>query len=303
MQDSRNLPDPLEIYDRIAERKRRTVEIRPEKSRRSAIVLGGLVGAAYGLGTMWVYSRLLPGVPLAHPPFGPYGNLLAYAAVGTLAVGVCVRTRNAYFGTALANGVMLAAAVGRAYLIGYTPLSAFMAFAFGVFALLMVIVLALAGTPYFLLARAASEAQGEYWNLPIWAWRRARLLLPLLLIAAGLGAVAIPTNSLLDAYRRMDRLVLQGRGSPGSLPKPLADPSRVENFALHAGQPYTLEYSPDEALRSELANVVAPLDVAVVARFADGWRLACLFKDGIQIVLCRSYPAGDATPGIRIQGI
>jgi hypothetical protein len=87
---------------------------------------------------------------------------------------------------------------------------------------------------------------------------------------------------------RMHNMVEMARSAPASPRGPLGD-ERVQDFAAHARLPYTLEHSPDEALRSDLAPIVAPLDVVITAVFADGYRVACMFKDGIDRVLCKSY--------------
>ena len=61
------------------------------------IILGVLLGLAYGLVSQLINRVALPGIPLHQPPLGAFGNIVASAAVGGLLGYVCLISGLAYF--------------------------------------------------------------------------------------------------------------------------------------------------------------------------------------------------------------
>ena len=74
------------------------------------------------------------------------------------------------------------------------------------------------------------------------------------------------------------------------LPPPLTDPE-IGSFQARAQGPYTLEWTNKDLNRFRIPRPGRNFDfhAVVLARFANGWRLACLFITPDEPPGCRSY--------------
>jgi hypothetical protein len=146
--------------------------------------------------------------------------------------------------------------------------------------------------PLLGLLRAAVNVQREWYEMPVWGWRRATLPLLLLLVAGGLGLLWLyPWDGQLD-LANMNTMIRSGltAGSPAALPKPFQDPL-VGAFLEKATPDYTLELVRQDLNRYQIPFVPMGdlMPSVIVARFSSGWSLACLYIHPSKVPFCRGF--------------
>lgn len=284
------MPDPTDltpnytIFEKIAHAKSETQPPRIEVTRLSGFIIGALAGLSLAL-VGWAAQRAsLPGVPLAPGTAGRLIWALECMLFGAVLGGLVAWPRPIALALLLGDCTILALGLGWFLLQGPQAVSLMVTITPSMFFLMAAVGVAALGTPCMVLLRAAAEAQGERWYRPIWDWSRLRLPLLAVITAAVFGLLMMPAPRAKTVLARMDQMVQRAR--LGDIPGPLA---QVPDVTAHARFTYTVKLSPDPVMRGELSHNLAPLDQLVVAQFADGWTLACLFKDGIDMILCRGY--------------
>jgi hypothetical protein len=259
-----------------------------DKPRRLfGLFLGGMMGLLYGLGSQYVNVLVLAGLPLAQPPGGRLA-LALWSMMGGAFLGMLA----AWPDEAL-PGILLSCLVGAATysLFHLWRNTSGLERLTGVLALIFTLLpRAFLFLPFSALIR---------WSLSRWGneLRRAdysllRLALsPLLLLFLALvaGSLALYPPEARQALRTTHNLVQSGRraSTPSELPHPLQS---VDGFLQKASGDYTLQLSDNPEVLP-LPRPSAPYGVTeyvVLVRFANGFRLGCVFVQGYPIV-CGSY--------------
>jgi hypothetical protein len=257
--------------------------------RRDGLLLGMLTGLIFGLTSQGLNYLAVGGISFYQPPFGPIGNTLLWIFIGGSLGIVTVWAGGSLFGVMMGGllaGVMIfvSALLGSNLnrnvsqkvvgLIGfYLPFAAMT-------------------VPLLGLLRAAVNVQREWYELPVWGWRRAALPLLLLLVAGGMGCLWLyPWDGRLD-LANMDQMIRSGlsSGNPAALPRPFQDPL-VGPFLEKATANYTLELDREDLNRYQIPFVPMGdlMPSVVVARFSSGWALACLYINPAEAPFCRSF--------------
>ncbi len=263
----------------------------PPYRRLMGLVLGAVLGLAYGLVAQWINRFFLPGVPLYQPPLGPLGNSTLFAAGGALLGLICAWPAGGVQGAFLASAVSALLLVGGSFattrpsgnlMIAIVITGGFLMLPF--WGLLVPFLAALRwGVNH--LEEAQRERQPLYRRLPG----------PLLLVlAAGLaGALSLHRPDARMALARMDALLRAGLGAavPSALPEPLQSPD-VGDFLAHGRTAtYTLAAESRRVERFRIPRPGRNFDnhQFVVARFADGWSLACVYITLDEAPRCRGF--------------
>lgn len=255
--------------------------------RWTGLVLGGLLGLTYGIVAQFINRVAMPAVPLYQPPYGAVGNSALYALGGGILGMICAWPLGSVQGTFLASAVSAAIIVIGSFIeagLSETVLAAvavtgiFLALPF--WGMLVPILGALRWG-----VNGLEEAHRD--RLP-WS---ARLLKPALLIV-GVGLVGA-----LNLYRSDARILLiktnallQQAQAGEELPGPLRDMADNGFQARGAGQ-FQLSWEHRDIERYRIARPGRNLDdhSVVVARFADGWNLVCLYVALDEPPLCRGF--------------
>lgn len=247
-------------------------------------IFGAVFGAALGLTFSWMSQAInpliMPGVTFHQPPWGMWGNIMG-AALACGLMGLLVAWWNSSFGSIVVAALITGLGVE---LIGtfygtYIPPE-------GIGPLILMIAIlwlpmtGLLGALFFVLRRIMNK-QVEQRRDRDSIFRR--MLLPglALIIAGGIGAIAIYPAEGQQRLREMDALLQAGLQAPDQASLPAALSAVADPFRQHATPRYTLEWIRGDALRSWRIAQPGGYQVwefsIVAARFAGGWVLACLF--------------------------
>ncbi len=271
-------------------------EEKPQPVRKSTriaigVIIGMLLGVVYGLVTQLTNSIFSPGVPFALYPFGLIGNMIVSIAVWAVIGCLCAWPNSAISGALLGSlsaGTMMiilalvsAPPVAPAAIVQFFSTSTNL-FAFVLFALLTI--------PLLLLIRWAIEVQGELTHLPIWSWRRLRApLAPCLLLGIVMSVLTLYDENVRQAMVDMNELIQTGLSASDitQIPDPLRS-NQVNDFLLYAVPEYTLEHSYYDQYQRDL-KAADNAGTVIVARFQNGWILACQFYLRHVTPHCKSY--------------
>jgi hypothetical protein len=126
--------------------------------------------------------------------------------------------------------------------------------------------------------------------------RFPRIALPALmvLIAAAAGLTAMYNDLARAVTPRMAAMIEEARlaASETALPEPLLA-AEVPVFFASARQPYTLQWDKDDGNRFAIPrpNTSRFDQSTVIARFADGYLLACVYPDPTYEPRCKGFKA------------
>lgn len=259
----------------------------PGYRRLTGLALGAALGLTYGLAAQWLDRALLPGVPLYQPPLGPAGNL-ALITLGSALLGlICAGPLESV------AGIFLASAVSAAGLLIFTFISARLSGNQLTAVLMTSFVLALPfwGMLVPLLAvlrwgvNRLDEGRRDRTRLP------ARVSAPLLLIllAAAAGVLTIYRPEARTLLVKTDAL-LKTAQSAEALPESLRA-LEGGSFIARGRGPYQLAWEQRHIERYHIPRPGRNFDnhSAVVARFADGWNLVCLYITPDEPPLCKGF--------------
>lgn len=263
--------------------------------RLSGLVLGALAGLAYGLLSQSINEMLLPGIPLAHYPFGPFGNCALAMVVGALVGIVCGWPLGSING-ALAGALAITVALEvRGVIINNLGIAQIATLDFAAVTLAGAAVVFFFAIPVGMLLRWAIDSQFES-RRPALSWARLKGPLALAALACGTGALAYYPADTRQALRDMNALIQQGlkAATVATLPGPLRNENKVIDFMLSASPRYTLEESDDPVLRRGLGWLSRVNSVIIVARFEGGWTLVCLHEPRDAPLECRSFRPNQA---------
>jgi hypothetical protein len=254
-----------------------------------------LQGVVFGVWLSWLYAFVadqanrmnLPGIPLPDPQGGFAGYYLGAILAGALIGLASTWPENSWVGAGLGGlvGAFLAFFAPWQQALGSTNQTVGVA----VLTLTTFIPLALILAPISLLLRLSVN------HLPTTSagmLNPRRIGLPL---AVSILAVLIPiwgmySPDVKDAFYTSKSLLEEGlkASNPGQLPAPLQS---VTGFIPNAAGRYSLEWS-DSVERFMGPRPVTSRqnsDYLIIARFQNGFTLACLYAPGVKQPSCTNY--------------
>lgn len=258
----------------------------PRVRRSAGLLLGALLGLVFGLVTQYINRIALPGVPLYQPPAGPLGNSLLGLLAGALLGTIVAWPTSSIHGTFLASAVSAFAIVIGNLVIARPSGNTLIAITLtGILVVLPfwgLLVPLLAGLRWG--ANQQEEGYRDRWG----PFVRVRDVLLLVLVVALAGTFAlyhIDTRIVLSATHSILQAARHGE-LPASLRVPEAGP-----VSEHVSQPYSLSWEQRDIERYRIPRPGRNFDAhsVVVARFADGWNLVCLYVTPEEPPLCRGF--------------
>lgn len=249
-------------------------------------------GVVFGIWLSWLYFFIvdqinrvsLPGISLPDPPAGMWGYYLDAIVVGALIGLVSVWPRSIWVGTAL--GGLLGSAwmfVGRWRMVWDLSNSSI-----GISIVTIFFSVALVLMPFALLSRLSAYSlavNGEGWLSP----RRIGWPLLTVLLIVWLGSTNLYSTSIREAFYITQKLIQQGieASNQTQLPESLQP---VQGFKPNATGSFTLEWSKATTEFTGPRPVVdRNTDFLIVARFRNGFSLACDFVPGSQQPPCANF--------------
>jgi hypothetical protein len=245
---------------------------------------GALMLCIYAISAQWVNRITLPEIPFAEPPGGMLGYILSYALGGAIIGLVACWPDSMPVGGALGG---IVAAVMIFILPWKAALQSQSAF-IGTFFLTIFTFLPLAIflMPFSYTLRASVE------RLPRQiegALAPGRIWLPVLTIVlmVFLGSFSIHSEDVQKSFVSMNRMILNGLKAPSEyqLPEPLLD---VNGFMQNAQGKYTLEWdeNADSFFGPRPATNRGASDYLIVARFENGFVMACVYAPNVKTPNC-----------------
>ena len=259
--------------------------------RIAGLLFGAGLGLEYGLVSQFVNAFLLPGIDLYQPPLGPALNVVLIVCVVTVIVLVSAWPAEP------AHGIFFGSAIG-AVLIQINTLTSGAPQPQEVLAKIVLTLLiflpltAMAALPVGLLRWAISK-QAAYHGSDARLWERVRL--PLVLTAAtfGLGLISMTPEDGRAMLARTHNLIQTGlqAANDSELP-PALRTKGMTGFLQQAEDRYTLMWERNDLNRFQIPRPTLIDDwkhSVVLARFDNGWRLACLYLSVEAEPICRPY--------------
>lgn len=153
------------------------------KRRKDGLLLGLMTGLIYGLVSQLINALAISGVSFYQPPFGGFGNIVMWMAIGALLGLVTSWPGGSLFGVLIGSllaGLMLQTSVFFSGSLNSNLLPKVIGLVgfYVPFAALAV--------PLLGLLRLAANEEREWYDLPVYAWKRLRLPLLLVAVAAGI---------------------------------------------------------------------------------------------------------------------
>jgi hypothetical protein len=254
-----------------------------------------IAGAAFGVWLSVLYAVFadqinrifLPGIPLADPAGGTFGYYLGAIAAGLLVGLACTWFDNSWLG-ALVGGVV------GALLVYVAPWSQAMGSADRTMGTVILTLttffpLTLILAPVSLLIRFAVN------NLPTrieGALSPRRIGLPLLVTGMAIlfGAWALFPQEVRDAMYTTQQMIREAMkvSTQDELPENMRE---IVGFKPNASGSYTLEWNQNTALFMGPHPVTSRMnsDFLIVARFKNGFKLACIFAPGVKNIPCANF--------------
>lgn len=262
----------------------------PPYRRLMGLALGAALGLAYGLVSQWINRIFLPGVALYQPPLGPVGNSALFTAGGALLGLLCAWPTGGVQGAFLASA-MSALALITANFVSARPSGNLLIAIVVTGGFLMLPFWGLL-VPFLAALRwgvnRLEEAQRE--RQP---WQRRLPAPSLLALAAGMaGALVLYRPDVRATLAHMDALLRQGRSASTAAELPQSLQGLVSGDFL-ARRQTTYALAP-ESRRVERFRIPRPgrnfdHHQFVIARFADGWRLVCVFITPDEAPICQGF--------------
>jgi hypothetical protein len=268
--------------------------------RLTGLVLGMLLGLAYGIPSQAINALAVPDVTFYQPPFGMLPNLLICVTVGGLAGLICAWPNSSFL------GVMIAAVIGSICLLIAGTL-------YGgplaperigrLLATMTVLLLPMFGLlgAVFTALRWLINKQVEYHidrTTPL-----RRLVAPVLLICiiGGLSAAVQYPPEGHQRIREMDVLIQAGLQASDAASVPPAFAKFGETFKQRATSNYMLQWVKSDLVDWRISQPAGyqewQLSIAV-ARFDNGWIVACIFSPDEAPSNCREYDRDPTVPAL-----
>jgi len=258
--------------------------------RLFGLSFGATLGLTFGAVSQGINRIFLPGVPLYQPPFGLAGNVLVAVIVAAILGAVAAWPGGSVRGTFTASG--LAAALIAIVNFAAARVTAGGEAGVAVAAIFFMLPLIGLVTPLFgafrWIINRELAARRDFAS----PWYRMRGPLALALILGATGALSLyPVEGRLE-LAALHAILRSGLNASAhdALPPSLQNPE-LGDFRAQAQGSYTLEWTRDNLNRFRIPRPGRNFDdhAVVVAHFANGWRLACLFVSPGELPECRSY--------------
>lgn len=258
--------------------------------RLFGLALGALLGLVYGLASQTINRLILPGIPLHQPPLGPVGNALLSMLLGALLGLVAAWPVGSIAGIFAAGTVAAGLLTFVSFLsVRLTEKNSSGMIVAALFLLLPLIALL---APLLGLFRWVVNQEMEARRETASTWRRLGAPLALIAVFAVFGAFSLFPPEARQELIAMSRLLRDGLAvsSADTLPAALRTED-VGDFAGRAEESYTLEWTQRNLNRFRIPRPGRNFDshAVVLARFANGWQLACLFVASAEPPECKSY--------------
>jgi hypothetical protein len=258
--------------------------------RTFGLLLGALLGLTFGLVSQGSNRLILPGVPLYQPPFGPVGNAAVATLIGAALGGVTAWPAGSLRGTFTASGLAAALIV----IVNFAAARITERGRAGVAVAAVFFMLPLVGllVPLLCVFRWIVNRELAAASDLASTWYRVRGPLALVIVLGAAGAMTLYPAEARHELAVMHALVRAGRNAAAmaDLPPPLQTVEAAD-FLAQMQEPYTLEWTRENLNRFRIPRPGRNFDshAVVVARFANGWRLACLFVSPGELPECRSW--------------
>ena len=258
--------------------------------RGFGLALGALLGLVYGLTSQTINRIILPGIPLYQPPLGPAGNTLLIMLLGAMLGLVAAWPTSSIAGTFAASTV----AAGLLTFVSFLSVRLTEQNRSGMIVAALFVLLPLVGlmVPLLGLFRWVVNKEMEARRETASTWRHLRAPLALIAVLVLIGALSLFSPEARQELIAMDRLLRDGLSAQDAdaLPAPLRAED-VGDFLGQAQGPYTLEWTQRNLNRFRIPRPGRNFDshAVVLARFANGWQLACLFVAPTESPECTSY--------------
>lgn len=251
--------------------------------------MGALSGLSYVAVSQMVNRIALPGVPIYQPPLGPAGNILAGVLLGA-ALGLLVMLPES-----AALGILLGSVAGAAGVVGAGLLSmtSFLNTSLAVITgIVLSVPLAWLVVPAVAVLRWLAEKQVEAATSSAPLLGRYLPPVALAVLLAFLASFDLMPPVARGELRRMNEMVDAGLRATNSaaLPDPLRA-SSVQAFPAGSPQRYSLEWTQQDLDRFIDLRPASSYDqhAAVIARFAGGYTLVCLYPTPSREPICGEY--------------
>jgi hypothetical protein len=246
--------------------------------RIAGVAIGAGLGLIFGLVSQGINSIAVPGIPFYQPPFGLLVNAVLCILGGALLGLVSAWPHESVLGIATASVAGALCAGGLTLATARLDLNS----GTGVIMATLVLLLPLSAlvVPVVWSLRWATNKQEDSYLAGYFIWSRVLAPLILVMVTGGLAATALYPPEARPVLVRMNAMVRAGLAAsdPQALPRPLQSES-LDGFLDHATDAYTLEWTRQ---LDRYGMIVYPTassrdQSVVIARFENGWALACLF--------------------------
>jgi len=261
--------------------------------RLLGFVAGAGLGLGYGLVSESINPLLLQDIPL-YSALGLAGGLLLWTGVGLILGGLCAWTHESLPGLALSTlfgGVLVwGVTFSQGEQDAISILTKFFS-ALYLFLPLTALILPFTGLLRWTINRLVEmhqDRRGGPWGLVL-------ISLPLI-FGAVLGSFSAYPSYGREMVRRMHAMLQEAAAvtQQAQLPAPLQH-YRVEDFIPSNQTPYTLEWLEVDVNRYAVALPGAQNGIqtsGVLARYADGYRLLCIYVQASAPPACLGSPQG-----------
>jgi hypothetical protein len=262
--------------------------------RAMGFLLGLLLGFVYSLISQGINQIFLPGVPLYQPPFGFWGNIGLSALWGGVLGLICAWPYSTAIGVTLASTASILVTVIRGLAGIDEPVSRLV-----IIAAVLGVPAAFLMVPAMMALRWAVNGQVDMRGRPASLSGRLRGPLTLLAIMAVIAVFALYNSKARMVLTRMDEMLQAGLAAvdAAGLPEALAAP-RTGDFLGRADATYTLEWTEqdlDRFIDLRPSNNFSEHS-AVIARFANGQTLICLYPSALTRPNCSFRAVPRAIP-------
>lgn len=269
--------------------------------RLIGLTLGLLLGLAYGIPSQAINALANPSVTFYQPPFGMLPNILICATMGGLAGLICAWPKSSFLGVIIAavSGSVFLLIAGSLYGGPVAPTKVG-----GLILTLTVLLLPVIGLlgAVFTALRWLVNKQVEYH-----ADRAAllrRLIAPVLLVCiiGGLSAAVQYPPEGQQRIKEMNDLVLMGLRASDAASVPPAFAKFGETFKQRATSDYALHWVKSDLVDWHIGRPAGYQDWQLsiaVARFDNGWIVACIFSPDEAPSKCQAYDRDPTLPALE----
>lgn len=265
------------------------------------VVLGAMLGLAYGFSSQAINSLVVPDVPFYQPPWGMLPNILICVGLGGLVGLISAWPKSSFVGiliAAVSGGIFLELA-GSLYGTQVPPEKIG-----GLIVSLTVLLLPMVGLlgAVFGLLRWMINKQVEHRADHTSLIRR--LVVPILTvcIVGGLSATVLYPPEGQQRIKEMNALVQAGLQVADVASVPQAFAKFADTFKQRATPNYTLQWVKSDLIDWRIGQ---PAEFSewqlsiVVARFDNGWIVACLFAPDEKQLNCKTYDHDPTDPTLN----